>query len=37
MKKGQDTNLNENIEELKFEMLIDDVFIYEYLVLRKLI
>jgi len=34
MRKKQDTKVGKNIEDLKFEMLIDDLLIYDIL-LRK--
>jgi len=34
MRKKQDTNLNKNIEDLKFELIVDDLLIYDIL-LRK--
>jgi hypothetical protein len=31
MRKKQDTNLNKNIEDLKFELIVGDLLIYDIL------
>jgi len=35
MKKRQDTNLSKNKENLKFEIFMDDLLIYETLIRRR--
>jgi hypothetical protein len=36
MRKKQDTNLNKNVEDFKFEIMADDLLIYETLTRRKI-
>jgi hypothetical protein len=36
MRKKQDTNLNKNIEDLKFELVVDDLLIYDILLRKRL-
>jgi len=36
MRKKQDTNLNKNIEYLKFELVVDDLLIYDILLRKRL-
>lgn len=36
MRKKQDTNLNKNIEDLKFELIVDDLLIYDILLRKRL-
>ena len=36
MRKKQDTNLNKNIEDLKFELIVDNLLIYDILLRKRL-